>query len=125
MVTTYSWNSHKKYKSGRPSKSFEELSESSKRRKTQKLREKSKPTELIYATQVKLRESGNVEGSKVVKDVTKSPLRAAKYRKEFSSHSNLKEKSHLTPIRALSTNISQKQKHPTLEKSYTIFAEIL
>lgn len=88
---------------GRPSKSFVELSERSKRRKTQQLRENFETVELAYASQMKLRETGNVDGSKVVKDVISSPTRGAKYREALNrSRSRLQEKTRLSPIQALS-----------------------
>uniref|UniRef100_A0A6P7F540 Uncharacterized protein LOC114324861 isoform X3 n=1 Tax=Diabrotica virgifera virgifera TaxID=50390 RepID=A0A6P7F540_DIAVI len=55
---------------GRPQKSFSELCERSKRRKTQELRT-SDLHELAYATQMKLRETGEVEASKIVKVLTR------------------------------------------------------
>lgn len=70
----------KKIRTGRPTKPFVQLSERSKRRKTQHLRERFQVTEVTYASQMMLRDSGNVEGSKVVKDITSSPTRGAKYR---------------------------------------------
>ncbi|KAL4705530.1 hypothetical protein ACJJTC_005362, partial [Scirpophaga incertulas] len=63
---------------GRPNKLFLDLSERSKRRKTEELRT-SNIDELTYATQMKLREKGKVEASRIVKDLTKSPRRARKY----------------------------------------------
>lgn len=63
---------------GRPQKTFSELSESSKRRKTKDLRS-SDLKELAYATQMKLRKTGETEASKIVKVLTKSPRRAKKY----------------------------------------------
>ncbi|KAL4702276.1 hypothetical protein ACJJTC_018590 [Scirpophaga incertulas] len=63
---------------GRPNKLFLDLSERSKRRRTEELRT-SNIDELTYATQMKLREKGKVEASRIVKDLTKSPRRARKY----------------------------------------------
>ncbi|XP_036340179.1 uncharacterized protein LOC118749491 [Rhagoletis pomonella] len=51
---------------GRPQKSFSDLCERSKRRKTEELRT-SDLDELAYATQMKLRKTGEVEASKIVK----------------------------------------------------------
>lgn len=59
-------------------KTFLNLSERSERRKTRELRS-SDTDELTYATQMKLREKGKIEVSKIVKDLTKSPRRARKY----------------------------------------------
>ncbi|CAG9783367.1 unnamed protein product [Diatraea saccharalis] len=63
---------------GRPQKVFADLSERSKRRKTEDLRS-SDFDELAYATQMKLRKTGEVEASKIVKTLTKSPQKAKKY----------------------------------------------
>ncbi|KAL4702208.1 hypothetical protein ACJJTC_012340 [Scirpophaga incertulas] len=60
---------------GRPQKSFIDSSERSNRRKTKDLKSKDL-AELTYATQMKLRQAGKIEASKVVKDLTKSPRRA-------------------------------------------------
>ncbi|CAG9787162.1 unnamed protein product [Diatraea saccharalis] len=56
----------------------EELSERSKRRKTEELRT-SDLHELAYATQMKLRKTGEVKASKIVKVLTRSPLKAKQY----------------------------------------------
>lgn len=66
------------FSTGRPQKSFSELCERSKRRKTEELRT-SDLHELAYATQMKLRKTGEVEASKIVKVLTTSPLKAKKY----------------------------------------------
>lgn len=59
--------------------------------------------ELTYAAQMKLRESGKVDASKVVKDLTKSPRRGTKYVKAFKKSKEEQEKSRqLSPLRALS-----------------------
>lgn len=60
-------------KLGRPLKAFDDLCDSSKRRKIQTLRDGSEVNELVYATQMKLRETGNKEAAKVVKDITTTP----------------------------------------------------
>ncbi|KAJ8953465.1 hypothetical protein NQ318_023584 [Aromia moschata] len=65
----------KRFSPGRPQKSFGDSSERSKRRKTRDLRSKD-IEELTFATHMKLRESGKVDASKVVKDLTRSPGRA-------------------------------------------------
>ncbi|KAL4720723.1 hypothetical protein ACJJTC_002087 [Scirpophaga incertulas] len=71
-------------KPGRPTKSFEESSERSKRRKTQNIRESTDIEELTYAAQMKLRSSGKVDASKVLQEITQSPTRAKKYRTVYS-----------------------------------------
>ncbi|KAJ4452203.1 hypothetical protein ANN_03721 [Periplaneta americana] len=86
---------------GRPQKSFGDSSERSKRRKTQGLRETVDTEELTFATQMKLRACGKPDASKVLKEITKSPKRATKYRKAYSS--SLQEKrGQLSPLQALS-----------------------
>ena len=57
---------------GRPKKSFVDSSERSKRRKTEDLRSID-AQELTYAAQMKLRSSGQVDTTHVIKDLTKSP----------------------------------------------------
>ncbi|XP_075979633.1 uncharacterized protein LOC142978911 [Anticarsia gemmatalis] len=64
---------------GRPKKTFAESSERSKRRKTEELR-LQEVEKLSYATHMKLRASGNIDASNVVKDLIKSPSRGQKYR---------------------------------------------
>lgn len=96
----------------RPTKSFKESSECSKRRKTQDLREHFDTEELTFATQMKLRATGNLDASKVIKDITESLNRATKYRKAFISRS-VQERSQLSPLQALSifveANLSRRQ----------------
>lgn len=77
-------------------------SERSKRRKTEDLRSKDLD-ELSFATQMKLRESGKVDASRVVKNLTKSPRKAKKYIKALKKSSEEQEKTlQLSPLRALS-----------------------
>ncbi|KAJ4430054.1 hypothetical protein ANN_22262 [Periplaneta americana] len=76
---------------GRPQKSFSDSSERSKTRKTQGLRETVDTEELTFATQMKLRACGKPDASKVLKEITKSPKRATKYRKAYSSSLQEKE----------------------------------
>lgn len=61
---------------GRPVKPFDELSDRSKRRK--QWRESAEP-----ATP-----DGNTEASKILKDITISPRRGARYKNAFVYHSN-------------------------------------
>ncbi|XP_044766202.1 poly [ADP-ribose] polymerase tankyrase-1-like [Coccinella septempunctata] len=66
---------------GRPSTSWNELSDRSKRRRTEKVRNENIVYELAYATQMSLRASGNSQASKVIRDVTEgSPSKASQYR---------------------------------------------
>ncbi|EFN61161.1 hypothetical protein EAG_09607, partial [Camponotus floridanus] len=57
-----------------------------KRRKTAELRKLNTIEELTYATQMNLRSTGQLDASKIIKDVTStSPTRAFKYRTAFTS----------------------------------------
>ncbi|XP_011867945.1 PREDICTED: uncharacterized protein LOC105562053 [Vollenhovia emeryi] len=69
---------------GRPSTSWDHLSDRSKRRRTEKIRKEHTVHELAYATQMGLRASGNLHASKVIRDVTEgSPSKASQYRKSM------------------------------------------
>lgn len=70
---------------GRPSLEFPKMSDRSKRRKTEELRTSNTTEELIYAAQMSLRASGQLDASKVVKDITSSPTKASKYTTAFTS----------------------------------------
>lgn len=72
-------------KAGRPTKFFQDLSESSKRRKTQELREQVPANELLYAASISQRTSDNTDASVVLKELMSTPTRAKKYRKAFKS----------------------------------------
>lgn len=74
-------------KKGRPSINFCESSERTKRQKTETLRSTVPVSELAYATQMSMRSMGQVEASKLVKEISfTTPKRAAKYRKAFEAH---------------------------------------
>ncbi|GBP70842.1 hypothetical protein EVAR_53506_1 [Eumeta japonica] len=85
---------------GRPKKKFAESSERSKHRKTEELRLQD-VEKLSYATLMVLRASCKSGTSKVVKDLTKSPRRARKYRSAFRK-SNKEERQQLSSLEALS-----------------------
>lgn len=69
-------------KRGRKEVSFEESCEKSKAKKSRSIRESTSLSVLTYATQMALRDSGKIEESKLLKEITTStPTRAAKYRK--------------------------------------------
>lgn len=77
-------NKTKRSTRGRPSTSFEDSSERSKRRKTENFRTQSTTEELSYATQMNLRAEGKQDAAKILKDVTSnSPSKAKKYRSSF------------------------------------------
>ncbi|GLV33238.1 hypothetical protein CBL_08406 [Carabus blaptoides fortunei] len=68
----------------RPSSNWEDSSDRSKRRRTEKIREEHNIQTLAYAIQMSLRASGKLQASKVVKDVTVgSPKKALKYCKSM------------------------------------------
>lgn len=87
-------------RSGRPSVCFEDLSDRSKRRKTEELRKSTDIQVLSYATQMKLHEKGKRDASKVLKDLTISPTKATRYKKAYSTIMQEKKK-QLTPLHAL------------------------
>ncbi|CAH2107387.1 unnamed protein product [Euphydryas editha] len=89
-------------KPGRPSKPFVQLSERSKRRKTRDLRDTNEADELIYASQMKLREAGSHKAAKVVKDITTTPTRGTKYLRGYKRSITIPSKPQLTPTHALS-----------------------
>ena len=68
---------------GCPTKGFEELSDRSKRRRTEYLRENTCADELSYAAHMNHRAEGNVNVSTIIRSISKTPTRAAKYRKAF------------------------------------------
>lgn len=70
-------------RSGRPSKVFEELSERSKRRKTEAIRSNFDGDIIVHAAQVELRKTGKRDASKVLKEINSSPTRATKYKKAY------------------------------------------
>jgi len=74
---------------GRPSTSFHDSSDRSKRRKTEQLRTQYSPTMLSYAAQMSLRKSGNVDSAYVIKNITcTTPTRASKYKKSYKDSKN-------------------------------------
>ncbi|XP_043471258.1 uncharacterized protein LOC122504283 [Leptopilina heterotoma] len=69
---------------GRPSSTFEDGSDRSKRRKSQEIREKYSTDELAYATQMSLRASGKWDTARLVQDVCEgSPTKATRYRQSL------------------------------------------
>lgn len=84
---------------GRPLKPFGELSERSKRRKTEEVRASVNDEVIVHAAQSVLQISGHRDASKVLKDITNSPTRASKYRRAYSKEND--EILPLTPLQAL------------------------
>lgn len=84
---------------GRPSKSFSDSSERSKRRKTEEIRSNVDDEMIIHAAQVILQTKGKRNASKVLKDIRNSPTKASKYRKAYSKTNETI--APLTPFQAL------------------------
>jgi len=97
-------------KVGRPSSKFTSSSERTKRRKTEEIRSKFTLETLSYATQMSLRASGNLDASKVVKDVTStSPSRATKYRKAMKSTSETRLSGEAALLLLIEQKLSKSQ----------------
>ncbi|CAI6375633.1 unnamed protein product [Macrosiphum euphorbiae] len=64
---------------GRPKISFEESTERMKRQKTKDLRKSTSLPQLVFATQMKLRASGQTDTSKLVGEIVSDPSSAQKY----------------------------------------------
>lgn len=87
---------------GRPRKSFGELSERSKRRFTETVRRSLDIDVLTHATQVKLKTSGKRDAAQILKDMMRSPTRATKYEKSFSTRQQTDTKvTRMSPLEAL------------------------
>ncbi|CAG9840790.1 unnamed protein product [Diabrotica balteata] len=93
-----SWSS---LKPGRPVKQFHELSERSKRRRTEEIRACVPVEELTFAARVSQGTSGNKHASKMIKEITSTPTKAKKIRKIISSKKDHVEMKY-TPQEALS-----------------------
>ncbi|CAH1986018.1 unnamed protein product [Acanthoscelides obtectus] len=87
---------------GRPLKPFSELSERSRRRKTEQLRNTVSKEALVHAAKVSLQSSGNRDASQVLTELVKSPKRGTKYKKAYATHLQVNA-TQLTPLRSLST----------------------
>lgn len=85
---------------GRPTKTFQELCERSKRRRTEDLRSTTDTEVLTYAAQVKLGATGQRDASKIIKEITSSPKRAGKYKRAYSITLQ-EDKTQLTTLSAL------------------------
>lgn len=86
---------------GRPQKSFGDVCERTKRRKTEAVRSKMNSEELTFATHVKLQCEGKTDAANVIKDLTQSPSRAKNYRNALIRSQN-EQKLQLTALKALS-----------------------
>ncbi|XP_067613965.1 uncharacterized protein [Eurosta solidaginis] len=75
---------------GRPSRSFIESSDRSKRRKPEVIRSAAENSILIYAAQSTLRTKGLRNASEILKEITKSPTIAQKYKSELGKPNILK-----------------------------------
>ena len=69
---------------GRPYTSWDDLSDRSKRRRTEKVRKEHTFNELAYTTQMGLRASGNLHASNIIRDITQDdPSKASQYRESM------------------------------------------
>lgn len=94
-----------KPRTGRPLSDFNRSSERTKRRKTENVRANTCVEELCYATQMSLRESGNLNAANIVHDIsTGGPSSSNMYRKS----SSLVPETILSADSALSLMIEQK-----------------
>lgn len=100
-IIMHSWSTMSTSKQGRPNKLFQDLTDRSKRRKTKDLREQVPVEELTYAARVSQRKSGNLEASKIIKDVTATPTRASKFKKALVGAQKMSIKKH-SALEALS-----------------------
>lgn len=74
---------------GRKRLPFEKCSHSTKRKKTASIRENHQTAELVFATQMKLRESGQLHTAKILKEATETtPTRASRIAKSWQVSSN-------------------------------------
>lgn len=87
---------------GRPVTPFSECSDSSKRRKTRHVREQHSTEELVYATQMKLRQEGKSAAAKLCTQSTSSPEKAAQI---LSKVSQTKECA-FSPLEALNVIVT-------------------
>lgn len=88
-------------KPGRPLKEFQECSERSKRRKTEKVRSEISHEELTYAAVMSERAAGNNDLSQIIKQASATPRRATRFRKIISSADKSSKSGKLTITQAL------------------------
>lgn len=77
---------------GRPCLKFGDCSEGSKRLKTADLRKSNTTEELVYATQMSLRSTGNVTASNILKTISSDPEKAIEYKEAMKTVSKNKTK---------------------------------
>lgn len=103
---------HQKF-SGRPSKSFEDCSNRSKRRKTEELRKEHSVSELTFAAQMSLRAGGNSNASTVIRNMVSSSDKVFESQAENSRRQKIKDIQPLTVEQSLSVfinaNLTRKQ----------------
>lgn len=87
---------------GRPPKTFTELSERSKRRKTEDLRSTTSKEMLLHAAQITLQTSGHRTASQMLKEVVISPNHAKKYKTAYIKSMRDNRGNKLTTLCALS-----------------------
>lgn len=98
---------------GRPKKIFDELSERSKRRKTEQVRQSMETEELAYAAQMKLRAAGEPDAANILKDITNHPDCAKDYKKAYKTKQPEERDAPLSALEALTrfveAGLSRKQ----------------
>lgn len=117
---------------GRPQKSFDECSERSKRRKTEEVRSEVDLKILSHATHSQLYAAGHRNASRVVKEITRAPHLATKY-KQLLSDDHGKTYTKLSTVQALAmfveANLSRRQyeiirhSHKKMYPSYTLLQQ--
>ncbi|XP_076545847.1 uncharacterized protein LOC143305586 [Osmia lignaria lignaria] len=112
-------------RSGRPSKSFEESSDRTKRRKTAVLRSTTNTDELVFSAQMKLQSSGKRSASTILKEITNSPERAKKYKTAYSIFQHRSNETlQLSSLKALSMFVEaglSKHQYLIIRKSNHLF----
>lgn len=85
---------------GRPSKSFTDSNERTRRRQTEEIWRWIDDDIIVYAIQTTLRTRGKRDFSKILKEISNSPTRTRKYKKTYLKPDREK-KINLTPLRVL------------------------
>ncbi|XP_025411419.1 uncharacterized protein LOC112684234 [Sipha flava] len=76
---------------GRPKVLFSKACDKTKRHKTQTLRTSNSTEELVYAAQLSLKETGNVDAAKLLKEATSTtPTRALNIQRAYTAFQNVK-----------------------------------
>jgi hypothetical protein len=79
---------------GRPNKDFDDLSDRSKRRKTEELRKKTSAEELTFAASMSHRAARNPDAATMFQKITETPTRATKFKNIIRSSKDIQVKKH-------------------------------